>query len=443
MDSKILRPRRVLIIGAGFGGIACAKALSGNPKFSVTLVERNNHHLFQPLLYQVATSSLAAPDIASSVRQIFRNSNNVTVLMDEILDPGVSDKSAKGASGTVYDWDYLVLAVGAKTSFFGHPEWEQHTLGLKTLADAQGIRRQVLSSLEDAERSEDPIERKRLMTVAIVGGGPTGVELSGAFVDLVHRSMKGEFRRIDTTDLRVVLIEASSRLLSPYDEDQSAYARERLEGLGVTVWTDRMVSEVGPSFLNFTDGTRLDAGTIIWAAGVEANPLAAAIGVDPADRSGRITPERDLSVPGQPDVFVLGDLVKMTDIDDKPVPGVAPAAVQMGEHIAKVLKEEIRLEKTRYDDKKHELRPGFRYFDKGLMAIIGKNAAVVKSGKLRLKGLPAWGAWLFVHILFLIGFRNKLVVLLGWGFAYIRNNPGVRVIVNSPPPRPNTERTDP
>ena len=432
MESKTLRPRRVLIIGAGFGGIACAKALSKNPRFTVTLVERTNHHLFQPLLYQVATSSLAAPDIACSVRQIFRDSNNVTVLMDEILELGIESKNAVGVSGDSYPWDYLVLATGAKTSFFGHPEWEQHTLGLKSLADAQGIRRQVLSSLEKAERTTDPSERKQLMTVAIVGGGPTGVELSGAFVDLVHRSMKGEFRRINTSDLRVILIEAANRLLTPYDEDQSAYAKERLETLGVEVWTERMVRDVGPAYLEFTDGERLEASTIIWAAGIEANPIAGKLGVEPADRSGRITPERDLSVPGHTDVFIIGDIVRMNDIDDKPVPGVAPAAVQMGDHVAKVLKEELRLEKTRYDGKKHELRPGFRYFDKGLMAIIGKNAAVVKSGKLRLRGFLAWVAWLFIHILFLIGFRNKLVVLLGWGFAYIRNNPGVRVIVNPP-----------
>lgn len=428
----MLRPRRVLIIGAGFGGIACAKALSNHPKFSVTLVERNNHHLFQPLLYQVATSSLAAPDIACSVRQIFRDSRNVTVLMDEIQDLGINGKSATGASGSHYPWDYLVVAVGAKTSFFGNPGWEAHTLGLKTLADAQGVRRQVLASLELAERTDDPAERQRLMTVAIVGGGPTGVELSGAFVDLVHRSMKGEFRRINTADLRVILIEAGSRLLSPYDEDQSAYTEERLTNLGVEVWTKRMVQEVGHAYLKFKDGDRLEASTIIWAAGIEANPLTQRLSVEPADHAGRIAPQRDLSLPGNPDVFIIGDIVRMSDIDGKPVPGVAPAAVQMGQHVAKVLKEELRLEKAGFESRKLELRPGFRYFDKGLMAIIGKNAAVVKSGKLRLKGFPAWVAWLLIHILFLVGFRNKLAVLLGWAFAYVRNNPGVRVIVNTP-----------
>lgn len=435
MVSKLLRPRRVLIIGAGFGGMACAKALANHPNFKVTLVERENHHLFQPLLYQVATASLAAPDIACSVRQVFRDTRNVTVLMDEIQELGIATKQAQGSSGETYDWDYLVLAAGARTSFFGHPEWEAHTLGLKSLSDAQTIRRQVLSSLEEAERTRDPKLRKRLMTVAIVGGGPTGVELSGAFVDLVHRSMKGEFRHIDTSDLRVVLIEGAPRLLTPFDEDQSAYARQRLEKLGVEIWTQRMVENVTSDRLEFKDGEVLEARNIIWAAGVEANRLTKDLGIELADRAGRITPEKDLSIPGQPDVFAVGDLVKMEDIDGRPVPGVAPAASQMGKHVATVLKEETRLEKTRFEDRKHSLRPGFRYFDKGLMAIIGKNAAVVKSGRMKLEGFPAWLAWLFIHILFLVGFRNRLAVLLGWAFAYIRNNPGVRVIVN----RPNRE----
>ena len=352
--------------------------------------------------------------------------------MDEIQDLGISSKLAKATSGETYDWDYLVLAAGAKTSFFGHPEWEAHTLGLKSLSDAQTIRRQVLSSLEEAERTRDPKLRKRLMTVAIVGGGPTGVELSGAFVDLVHRSMNGEFRSINTSDLRVILIEGAPRLLTPFDEDQSAYARQRLEKLGVEIWTQRMVKSVTPNKLTFTDGETLEASNIIWAAGVEANPLTKSLGTELADPAGRVTPERDLSVAGHPDVFVVGDLVKMTDIDGRPVPGVAPAASQMGKHVAKVLKEEARLEKTQFEERKHSLRPGFRYFDKGLMAIIGKNAAVVKSGRMKLEGFPAWLAWLFIHILFLVGFRNRLAVLLGWAFAYIRNNPGVRVIVNRP-----------
>ncbi|WP_338686253.1 NAD(P)/FAD-dependent oxidoreductase [Haloferula helveola] len=425
-------PRRVLILGAGFAGLSCARKLAKNPNFSVTLVDRTNHHLFQPLLYQVATASLAAPDIARSIRQVVEKAPNISVIMDEIRSIDSNGKTATGRSGKSYPWDYLVLATGARTSFFGNDDWEEHTLGLKTLADAQAVRRTVLANLERAERTDDPDERRRLMTVAIVGGGPTGVELSGAFADLVRHSMRHEFRHIDTSELRVVLIEGSERILEAYDEDQSAYAKERLESLGVEVMIGRRVNGIDPELLHFTDGGTLESAAIIWAAGIEATPLTRAIGVEPADRAGRLAPKPDLSLPEYPKIFVAGDLVRMTDLDGKPVPGVAPAAVQMGEHIAAVLKEELRLETTRYASKKHELRPGFRYFDKGLMAIIGKNAAVVKSGKLRLQGFPAWTAWLLVHILFLIGFRNKLAVLLGWAFAYIRNNPGARIIVHPP-----------
>ena len=427
-----MRPRRVLILGGGFAGLSCARKLARDKRFEVTLIDRTNHHLFQPLLYQVATASLAAPDIARSIRQILEQCPNVSVLMDEIEGIDAKEKTARGRSGRQYEWDYLVLATGARTSFFGNDDWEANSLGLKTLEEAQKIRRTVLSNLEQAELTDDPAERRRLMTVAIVGGGPTGVELSGAFADLIHRSMRSEFRQIDTSTLRVILIEGSPRILEAYDEDQSEYARVRLKSLGVDVWTGRRVSDVKHEKLIFTDGRTLDASAIIWAAGIEASPLTRQFDVEPADRGGHLEPLPDLSLPGHPDVFVAGDLVRMKDIDEVPVPGVAPAAVQMGDHIAKVLKEELRLEKTRFADRKHEFRPGFRYLDKGLMAIIGKNHAVVKSGKLRLSRFPAWVAWLLVHILFLIGFRNKLAVLLSWAFAYLRNSPGARIIVHPP-----------
>ncbi|MEK7949684.1 NAD(P)/FAD-dependent oxidoreductase [Luteolibacter soli] len=418
---------RVLIIGGGFAGLECARTLAGDSRFSVTLVDRTNHHLFQPLLYQVATASLAAPDIARSIRQILADAPNVTVLMDEItaLDPVA--KTATGASGTHYEFDYLLLAAGARTSFFGKTEWAKYTLGLKSLADAQAVRRTVLSNLEAAELTDDEAERTRLMTVAIVGGGPTGVELSGAFADLVHRSLRSNFRRIDTSKLRVVLIEGSARVLEAFDEDQSEYARQRLKTLGVEVWTGMRVDDVQEGRLHFTDGTQLEAEAIIWAAGVEANPLTAMLGVPLADRAGRVTPNLDLSLPGLPNIFVAGDLVRMKDGDDKPVPGLAPAASQMGRHVAKLLKAEA-------DGRP---RDNFYYFDKGFMAIIGKNHAVVKAGKMRMRGFLAWCAWLFIHIAFLIGFRNRLSVLLGWAFAYLRDNPEARIIVHPPGVTPN------
>ena len=415
-------PLRLLIIGGGFAGLACARELAGDARFNVTLVDRTNHHLFQPLLYQVATASLAAPDIARSIRQILADAPNISVFMDEIsaLDPVA--KTAAGTSGTSYPFDFLLLAAGARTSYFGKPEWARHALGLKSLADAQAIRRTVLANLENAELTTSEAERRRLMTVAIVGGGPTGVELAGAFADLVHRSLRSNFRRIDTKQLRIVLIEGSERLLEAFDEGQSEYARERLTTLGVEVWTGKRVDSIRPGQLHFTDGGELVAGAIIWGAGVEASPLTALLGVPLADRGGRVCPQPDLSLPGLPHVFVAGDIVRMQDADGQAVPGVAPAASQMGRHVARLLKREVA----------GKPRLPFDYLDKGIMAIIGKNHAVVKSGVLRLRGWIAWCAWLFIHIAFLIGFRNRLAVLLGWAFAYLRDNPEARIIVHSP-----------
>lgn len=425
-------PKRVLIIGGGFAGLACARRLANDDRFEVVLVDRTNHHLFQPLLYQVATASLAAPDIARSLRQILMKASNVTVLMDGITDLQPGERQARGESGEVYEYDYLFLAAGVQTSFFGRHEWGNHTLGLKTLAEAQSIRRRVLSNLEKAELTKCENERRRLMTVAIAGGGPTGVELAGAFTDLVHRSLRDDFRRIDTSKLRVVLLEGSDRLLGSYREEQSEYAFNRLKELGVEILTGTMVADVTEGCVHLADGSSVEAAAIIWAAGTEANPLTSQLGVPLADRAGRVTPEEDLSLPGLPEVFVGGDLVCLTDSRDRPIPGVAPAATQMGRHVASVLKEECRLEKTKFREQKLELRARFRYFDKGIMAIVGKNAAVVLSGKLRLTGFIAWLAWLFIHILFLVGFRNKLSVLLGWAFAYVRDTPDTRIIVQQP-----------
>ena len=415
-------PRKLLIIGGGFAGLECASKLANDPRFEITLVDRTNHHLFQPLLYQVATASLAGPDIARSIRQILAGAKNVTVLMDEITAIDTAGKQAAGSSGTAYCYDYLLLAAGARTGYFGHDEWAAHSLGLKSLADAQNIRRTVLSNLERAELTTDDAERGPLMTVAIVGGGPTGVELAGAFADLVHRSLKSNFRRIDTGKLRIILIEGSELVLEAYDPEQCDYARKRLEHLGVEVRNNTRVTNIRDGALEFKDGSVLEAAAIIWAAGVAASPLTAALGV-PTDRGGRITPNPDLSVPGHPDIFLAGDLVSMKDCDGQIVPGVAPAAVQMGAHVARILKGELG---------NGQSRPAFNYRDKGMMAIIGKNYAVVKSGKMHFQGFVAWLAWLFIHITFLVGFRNKLAVLLGWAYAYIINNPEARIIVNPP-----------
>ena len=431
MESKQTAPRKVLIIGGGFAGLECARKLANDKRFEVTLLDRTNHHLFQPLLYQVATASLAAPDIARSIRQILYNAKNVTVLMDEVTAISPAEKTVTGKAGGTYDFDYLVLAAGAKTGFFGNDHWEANSLGLKSLADAQDIRRKILSNLERAELTTDYAERERLMTVAIVGGGPTGVELAGACADLVHRSLHSNFRRIDTGKLRIILIENSPKILEHYNPEQSDYAKERLQKLGVEVRNETRVTDVQKGKLLFLDGSELEAEAIVWAAGIAANSLTKDLGVE-TDRSGRVTPKLDLSIEGHPDIFVAGDLTNLTDREGKFVPGVAPAATQMGDHIAKVLKEELRLEGTRFADRKHSLRPLFKYNDKGMMAIIGKNAAVMKVGNIALNGFIAWIAWLLIHILFLIGFRNKLAVLLGWAYSYIVNNPEARIIVHPP-----------
>ncbi len=422
-------PRKVLIIGGGFAGLECARKLANDARFDVILLDRTNHHLFQPLLYQVATASLAAPDIARSIRQILYNAKNVTVLMDEVTAISPAEKTVTGKTGGTYAFDYLVLAAGAKTGFFGNDHWEANALGLKSLADAQDIRRKILSNLEKAELTTDYSERERLMTIAIVGGGPTGVELAGACADLVHRSLHSNFRRIDTSKLRLILIENSPKILEHYNPDQSDYAKARLQKLGVEVRNETRVTDVQPGRLLLLDGSHIDAEAIVWAAGIAASSLTKDLGVE-TDRSGRITPNLDLSISGHPDIFVAGDLTNMRDREDKFVPGVAPAAVQMGSHIAKLLKEELRLEKTSFADRKHSLRPRFKYTDKGMMAIIGKNAAVMKVGKIAMNGFIAWIGWLLIHILFLVGFRNKLSVLLGWAYSYIVNNPETRIIVH-------------
>lgn len=422
-------PREVVIVGGGFAGLSCARELANDHRFAVTLIDQRNHHLFQPLLYQVATASLAAPDIARSLRGILYRARNVTVLLDRIKDirPG---KLEIASAKRTYPYDYLVLATGARTSYFGNPQWERHTMGLKCLEDAQRIRARVLTALERAEISDDAEERRRLMTIVLVGAGPTGVELAGAFSDLVRRALKADFRRINPADLRIVLVQSGDRVLKPYRPELSQYAKERLEQLGVEVRLGARVQDVQAGKVRLGESEWIEADTLIWAAGVEATGLCGKLPCE-RDGSGRILVEPDLSVPGHREIFAAGDIVSIQDSSGEPVPGVAPAAGQMGRHIAKVLREELRLEKTRYADRKHEFRPAFRYVDKGIMAIIGKNHAVVQAGRLRLRGFPAWCVWLFVHVLFLIGFRNKLTVLLQWAWAYLVDKPGARVITGA------------
>lgn len=419
-------PRKVVIVGGGFAGLACARRLANDRRFEVTLLDRHNHHLFQPLLYQVATASLAAPDIARSLRGVLSGARNTTVILDHITDVDTKAKEIRSAHGS-YPYDYLVLAAGARTSFFGNDQWRKFTVGLKTLDDAQTIRRRVLNSLEVAERTSDETERRRLMTIVIVGAGPTGVELAGAFSDLVRRALKSDFRRIDPSSLRIVLVQSGERVLKSFQDDLSEYALHRLEALGVEVQLGLRVDDVQDGKVHLNNGEWIDAETIIWAAGVQASSVCES--VDCAkDSCGRFLVNPDLSLPSHPEIFVAGDIAAIDDESGNPVPGLAPAAEQMGRHIANVLKEELRLETTRYADRKQEFRPKFKFRDKGIMAIIGKNCAVVQAGKFTLRGPLAWCAWLFIHLLFLIGFRNKLAVLLQWAWAYLVDKPGARVM---------------
>ncbi len=419
----------------------CAKSLAGDDRFEVILLDRQNHHLFQPLLYQVATASLSAVEIARSLRAVLAKAVNVSVLLGDVTQIDEETKTVITRHGE-YSYDSLVLAAGARTSYFGKDDWAKHTFGLKSLEDARSIRHQVLSALEKAERTGDKEEERRLMTVAIVGGGPTGVELAGAFSDLVRRALKEDYRSIEVADFRIVLIQSGDRLLKSFSSEHSEYTLERLKKLGVEVILGTRVDDVQERRLHLKDGRWIEAETMIWAAGVAASELTEELKC-PCDRGGRIEVLPDLSVPGHPHVFAAGDLVKLTDSDGKEVPGLAPAAMQMGKHVAKVLQEDLRLKTTRYADRYLELRPAYRYKDKGIMAIIGKNAAVAQAGKMKLQGFMAWLAWLFIHLAFLVGFRNKLAVLLSWAFSYLFDKPAARVfsIEQGQPEAPEEDQT--
>ena len=406
--------RHVVVIGAGFGGVACARKLARDPNIVVTLVDRHNHHLFQPLLYQVATSTLTAPLIARSVRGLFSKWPRVHVRYDRAEELDLTAKTVRFSSGECVDYDSLVIAVGARTSYFGNDHWASHVIPLKTLSDAFRIRQRVLRNLEVAERCHDDSERRRLTTVAIVGGGPTGVELAGAFSDLIRRSMRRGFKHIDTANQRIVLLEGLDRLLSTYSESHSEYTRHQLEQLGVEVRTGTMVSDITESKVHLSDGDTIEADTILWTAGVQAAELVQNLDVEHT-RSGQVVVEPDLSVPGYPDAFVIGDAASIRQKDGSLVPGVAPAAMQCGSHVARLILNHTKPRKP------------FRYRDKGSMAIIGKGSGVVDLHGWRIQGRLGWFMWLFVHVVFLVDFRSRLGVLMEWFWAYVHDKPGSRV----------------
>ena len=420
MKSELHAKKHILIIGAGFGGMACVRRLARLSNVAITLVDKRNHHLFQPLLYQVATSTLTAPDIARSVRGIFKGYSNVDVRYDEATDIDQQRKIVTFTSGNTLSFDYLVLATGAKTSFFGNNHWQDYTLQLKSLSDAFEIRKKVLSNLELADRSPET-ERERLSTVVIVGGGPTGVELAGAFSDLIQRTMRSSFRHFDASKQRILLLEGMPDLLAPFSLEQRAYAKNHLTELGVEVRTNALVENIEAQKVTLKGGEIIEAGAIIWTAGVEGNAVAQTLNTT-ATRSGKIIVNPDLSVQGAEDIYVIGDAAALEQANGSPVPGVAPAAVQGGEFVACHIGARI-----------HGIKPEavFEYFDKGKMAVIGKGSAIVDVRGYRSQGWIGWLIWLFIHVLFLVDFRSKLSVLINWFWSYVQNSPGSRVFTTS------------
>ncbi len=413
----------VVVLGAGFGGLFFCKHFR-HPRARVTVVDRTNHHLFQPLLYQVAAAGLSAPEIAQPVRSIFSNRPDITVLLDEATDFDLANRKVVLRESALA-YDFLVLATGSQTGYFGHPEWESFAPGLKTLDDALRLRSRILLAFEKAENETNEAERDQLLTIVIVGGGPTGLELAGAFAELARTVLKRDFRRIDPTQARIILIEGAPRVLSNYPPVLSASAQRQLEALGVQVRTATPVKNIRDGEVELANGEMLRAGNVIWAAGVSATPLTSKLGVE-LDKAGRVKVNPDLSVPGHPEIFAIGDLALVIEKDGHPVPGICPAAMQMGRHVARVIESELN------SGAGQTPRPPFKYWDKGTMATIGRSAAVAWIGRFKISGFPAWLAWLFVHLVFLIGFRNRLAVLLQWTYSYFAYKRGARIITHSP-----------
>ncbi|MBO4227592.1 NAD(P)/FAD-dependent oxidoreductase [Bradyrhizobium neotropicale] len=408
-------PHHVVIVGAGFGGLEATFGLAGAP-VKITLIDRRNHHLFQPLLYQVATASLATSEIAWPIRYLLRDRREVTTLFANVNSIDTEGKRVVLDDGDSVPYDTLVLATGARHDYFGHDEWEPFAPGLKTLEDATTLRRRILVAFERAERETDPARRAALLTFVIVGAGPTGVEMAGTIADLARDTLAPDFRNIDTHKTRVVLIEAGSRVLAGFPDDLSTYAQRSLEKLGVEVMLGAPVTECDADGVVY-GGKRLEARTIIWAAGVRASRAAEWLNA-PADRAYRLQVNPDLTVPGHPDIFAIGDTITIAGPDGKPVPGIAPAAKQEGRYVASLIR--ARLE--------GRTLPPFRYKHQGSLAQIGKRLAVIDFGWLKLRGAIAWWIWGIAHIYFLIGIRHRLSVALSWLWIHARDQRAARLI---------------
>ena len=415
----------IVILGGGFGGLNLAKSLR-HAKARITLIDRQNHHLFQPLLYQVATAGLSAVEIAKPLRSILSDQENINVELGDVQAIDLKSRTVLMHHHSV-TYDYLIVAMGGVTSYFGHPEWAEWAPGLKSITDAVHIRREILYSFEKAELTNDAEKRKRLMTIVIVGGGPTGVELAGACKELGRFVMRHDFRNIDPTKIRVILVEAADRILMHLPRDLSASAQRQLEAIGVEVRLNTMVKDIKEQTVVVSSKEKpdeletLQSASIVWAAGVGANPITRTLGVD-IDRAGRIKVNPDLSIPGFPEAFAIGDIAFILNKNGTPVPGVSPAAIQMGQFVAKVIEADLADPHLKPEQRDH-----FKYWDKGTMATIGHSRAVAMIAGVKFSGFLAWLAWLGVHILFLVGFTNKLTVVIRWIWAYFTRRQGARV----------------
>ncbi len=421
----------VVIVGAGFGGLEAAKTL-GRAPVAITLLDRQNYHCFQPLLYQVATAALSPAEVAWPIRHILRRQQNATVLMAEVNGIDAAARLVKTAAGD-FPFDFLVVATGARESYFGHDEWIAFAPGLKRIEDATRIRRNLLSAFEQAELARDEAQRRRLLTFVVVGGGPTGVEMAGAIAEIARQTLARDFRQIDPRTARIVLIEAGPRLLPNFSVQHSNYARDALTAMGVDVMTSSPVIRCDARGVDLDrsvdlkgglDNRRIDAGAVIWAAGVTASPAAQWLAAE-HDRAGRVIVGPDLSLPGQQNIFVIGDTASVLGADGDPVPGLAPAAKQMGNYVGRLIAARIAGRSL----------PPFHYRNQGILATIGRRAAVVELGPIRLKGFIGWLFWSVVHIYFLIGLRNRFVVAVTWMWGYITFQRGARLITEVPPPR--------
>jgi NADH:ubiquinone reductase (H+-translocating) len=415
----------VLIIGGGFAGLYAARNLRDAP-VRVTVVDRRNHHLFQPMLYQVATAALNPSDIASPIRSILRTSKNTEVLLAEVCDIDVKTRQVRFTDGDSRSYDYLIVGTGARHSYFGHDEWEPLAPGLKSLEDALEIRRRVLLAFERAERETDPVRRHAYLTFVVVGGGPTGVEMAGAVAEIRRYALRRDFRHINPAEATVMLLEGGSRLLPSYPESLSDEAKQELRRLGVEVRTETMVTDIRPGWVSAA-GWTIPTQTVIWAAGNTASPILRTLGA-PLDRMGRAIVEPDCTIPGHPEVFVLGDAAAFIHQEGGPLPGISPVAIQMGTYTARIIEGDLA----------GRPRRAFRYWDKGQLAVIGRGQAVADIWKLHFGGFLAWLIWIFVHIFFLIGFRNRVLVLLQWAWSYVTYGRGARLITEEVPARAET-----